>query len=108
MKEMSALLPRFEQLDKAINSGPQRWDHEEAAEAQELLLAVDALLQRSVQHASLPQLAEGLLRLQATVTDENTRFVSVDLLHLIFKYCIYFAFNFLSRTLCGKSFSSFI
>ena len=74
MPEMAALLPRFEQLDRAISStGGQHWGSDEAAEVRDLLATVDTLLQRSVDHAGSPLLVEGLERLEAAVKDDSTR-----------------------------------
>ena len=74
MPEMAALLPRFEQLDRAISStGGQHWGSGEAAEVRDLLATVDTLLQRSVDHAGSPLLVEGLELLEAAVKDDSTR-----------------------------------
>ena len=57
MPEMAALLPRFEQLDRAISSTEgQHWGSDEAAEVRDLLATVNTLLQRSVDHAGSPLL----------------------------------------------------
>ena len=73
MAEMEALLPCFDQLDSAINSGPEHWDDPQAEEAQLLLEKTDELLQRMLVYAASPEMAQGLQLLEAAVTDENTR-----------------------------------
>ena len=73
MAEMEALLPCFDQLDSAINSGPEHWDDPQAEEAQLLLEKTDELLQRTLVYAASPEMVQGLQLLEAAVTDENTR-----------------------------------
>ena len=73
MAEIAQLLPRFAELDQAINSGARQWSPAQAAEAQQLLEAAEAMLERTVLLAGAPEMVQGLLLLEAAVVDENTR-----------------------------------
>ena len=73
MGEIAQLLPRFAELDQAINSGARQWSPAQAAEAQQLLEAAEAMLERTVLLAGAPEMVQGLLLLEAAVVDENTR-----------------------------------
>ena len=73
MAEIAQLLPRFAELDQAINSGARQWSPAQAAEAQQLLEAAEAMLERTVLLAGAPEMVQGLLLLEAAVVDENMR-----------------------------------
>ena len=73
MAEIAQLLPRFAELDQAINSGARQWSPAQAAEAQQLLEAAEAMLERTVLLAGAPEMVQGLLLLEAAVVNENMR-----------------------------------